>query len=176
APLRELAAAAEVPVQVVDWDSSWQLLSADALVSALATEGAEQVAARWTDRSDLPRPGVFLDVLYDPWPAPLARVVTALGGEVADGLEMLAHQADMQVRSMLGVESAPVGQMLAAARQAVSDRPWPAAASRQRPGSDCVTGPNVLVRQGKAVVKSRACADAPPSLAPDHEEVTHDPA
>lgn len=122
APLRELAAAAEVPVQVVDWDSSWQLLSADALVSALATEGAEQVAARWTDRSDLPRPGVFLDVLYDPWPAPLARVVTALGGEVADGLEMLAHQADMQVRSMLGVESAPVGQMLAAARQAVSDR------------------------------------------------------
>src|SRR5699024_6979604 len=35
---------------------------------------------------------------------------------------------------------------------------------------------NVLVRQSKAVVKSRACADAPSSLAPDHEEVTHDPA
>src|SRR5699024_2366089 len=83
------APAAEVRLRVVVWDSSWQLLAADALVSALATEGAEQVAARWTDRSDLPRPGVFLDVLYDPWPAPLARVVTALGGEVADGLEML---------------------------------------------------------------------------------------
>ncbi|HLS74343.1 MAG TPA: hypothetical protein VK046_11265, partial [Actinomycetaceae bacterium] len=122
APLRELAAAAEVPVQVVEWGSSWQLLSADVVVSALATEGAEQVAALWTDRSNLPRPGVFLDVLYDPWPAPLARVVTALGGEVADGLEMLAHQADLQVRSMLGVGSAPVAQMLAAARDVVSER------------------------------------------------------
>ena len=122
APLRELAAAADVRVQLVDWDSSWQLLSADAVVSAVAAEGAEHVAARWTDRSGLARPGVFLDVLYDPWPAPLARVVTALGGEVADGLEMLAHQADMQVRSMLGVGSAPVAQMLAAARQALADR------------------------------------------------------
>lgn len=122
APLRELATAADVPVQLVDWDSSWQLLSADAVVSALATEGAEHLAVRWTDCSGLPRPGVFLDVLYEPWPAPLARVVAGLGGEVADGLEMLAHQADMQVRSMLGVGSAPVAQMLAAARQAVSER------------------------------------------------------
>lgn len=123
APLQELAETAGVTTRLVDWDSCWQLLSADVLVSALATDGAEHLAGQWAHRSDLPRPAVFLDVLYDPWPAPLARVVSALDGEVADGLEMLAHQADMQVRSMLGVDAAPVAGMLSAARQAVADRP-----------------------------------------------------
>lgn len=120
-PLRELAGAAGVPVRVVDWEQSHRLLATDALISALATEGAEVVSQRWSDRSVAARPGVFLDVLYDPWPAPLAKVISARGGEVADGLEMLAHQAGMQVRSMLGVETAPVAEMLAAARRAIAD-------------------------------------------------------
>lgn len=120
-PLQEVAESAGVPTRVIDWEQSHQLLATGALISALATEGAGVVSRRWTDRSDLARPGVFLDVLYDPWPAPLAKVVAGMGGEVADGLEMLAHQADMQVRSMLGVDVAPVGEMLAAARRAIAD-------------------------------------------------------
>ena len=44
------------------------------------------------------------------------------GGEVADGLEMLAHQADMQLRSMLGIPAAPVAEMLAAARTELARR------------------------------------------------------
>src|SRR5699024_5417616 len=67
----------------------------------------------------LPRPGALLDVLYDPWPAPLAAVVASTGGEVADGLEMIAHQADMQLRSMLAIPAAPVPRRLAAARAAL---------------------------------------------------------
>jgi shikimate dehydrogenase len=65
---------------------------------------------------------VLLDVLYDPWPAPVAALVQRVGGEVADGLEMLAHPADMQVRSMLHVPSAPVVEMLAAARAELARR------------------------------------------------------
>lgn len=120
-PLRELAETAGAAVRVIDWEQSHQLLATDTLISALATEGAEAVSRRWADRSDLARPGVFLDVLYDPWPAPLAKVISARGGEVADGLEMLAHQAAMQVRSMLGVGTAPVAEMLGAARRAIAD-------------------------------------------------------
>lgn len=127
APLEEFAHARDVAVQRVDWARSREVLAADLVVSALAVEGAASVAADWTDgaqRDVAPGavPPVFLDVLYHPWPAPLAAVIEELGGEVADGLEMLAHQADQQVRSMLGVERAPVDAMLAAARRALAHR------------------------------------------------------
>jgi shikimate dehydrogenase len=117
APLEEYAARHGVAVRRIPWERHHEVLAADAAVSALAIDGAAAVAAQWRARSALPRPGVLLDVLYDPWPAPLAAVVSEAGGEVADGLEMLAHQADMQLRSMLGVAAAPVARMLAAARE-----------------------------------------------------------
>ena len=124
APLSELAAGAGAETLVIPWDRHHETLEADAVVSALAVAGARDVAARWMARGEehLPRPGVLLDVLYDPWPAPVAVIVQRAGGEVADGLEMLAHQADMQVRSMLRVPSAPVAVMLEAARTELSRR------------------------------------------------------
>lgn len=126
-PLEVLAAEHGVQVRRVAWEDNRQLLTADLVVSALAVPGAQAVAADWItggQRDTAPGavPGVFLDVLYDPWPAPLAGLVGALGGEVADGLEMLAHQADLQVRSMLGVERAPVRAMLEAARRELASR------------------------------------------------------
>lgn len=45
---------------------------------------------------------VLLDVVYDPWPSPLARVWSAAGGLVAPGWGMLLHQAEAQVRLMTG--------------------------------------------------------------------------
>lgn len=122
APLRELAEASGIAVAEVPWERSAELLDAEAVVSALAAEGAAAVAERWGGQGPLPRPGAFLDVLYEPWPAPLAALVTATGAPVADGLQMLAHQADMQVRSMLGVPEAPVEAMLAAARAELASR------------------------------------------------------
>src|SRR5699024_4972618 len=130
----------------VPWDRHHEVLEAETVVSALAIGGAEAVAAQWREIASLPRPEVLLDVLYDPWPAPIASVVAAAGGEGADGLEMLAHQADMQLRSMLGVPAAPVPRMLAAARQELSrttgDRRPPGcppprgSGSPARPGTD----------------------------------------
>jgi shikimate dehydrogenase len=54
-----------------------------------------------------------LDVLYAPWPTPLAQRVTAAGGRVIGGLEVLFWQASAQVELMTG-RPAPIGAMRAA--------------------------------------------------------------
>ncbi|MGW0035660.1 shikimate dehydrogenase [Gordonia sp. NPDC003376] len=43
-----------------------------------------------------------VDVIYDPWPTPLAAAVTAAGGRVVGGLVMLLHQAFGQVEQFTG--------------------------------------------------------------------------
>jgi shikimate dehydrogenase len=45
---------------------------------------------------------VLLDVIYDPWPTPLAVAVQSAGGRVISGLEMLLHQAFAQVEQFTG--------------------------------------------------------------------------
>ena len=122
APLSDLARAAGARVTVVPWGDAAQVLAADVVISALALEGATGLADAWhrTGVSDVP--AVFMDVLYDPWPAPLTCLLGAAGSEIADGLEMLAHQADMQLRSMLGIREAPRAEMLAAARAQLAGR------------------------------------------------------
>ena len=56
---------------------------------------------------------ILLDAIYDPWPTPLARAVSAAGGEVISGLQMLLHQAFSQVEQFTG-RPAPRQQMEAA--------------------------------------------------------------
>ena len=47
-------------------------------------------------------PGTLFDVLYDPWPTPLAAAWGAKGGTVLGGLDLLVHQAVLQVELMTG--------------------------------------------------------------------------
>jgi shikimate dehydrogenase len=54
-----------------------------------------------------------LDVLYAGWPTPLADHVTAAGGRVAGGLDVLFWQATVQVELMTGLP-APIEAMRAA--------------------------------------------------------------
>lgn len=121
-PLEELAREHGAAALSIPWERHHEVLAAEAVVSALAIDGARAVAVQWRGEPRLDLPTVLLDVLYNPWPAPIAAVVQEAGGEVADGLEMLAHQADMQLRSMLGIPAAPVPQMLAAARAELERR------------------------------------------------------
>jgi shikimate dehydrogenase len=51
-----------------------------------------------------------LDVLYAPWPTPLAERVTEAGGTVIGGIEVLFWQATAQVELMTGRE-APIAEM-----------------------------------------------------------------
>jgi shikimate dehydrogenase len=54
-----------------------------------------------------------LDVLYAPWPTPLAQAVESAGGTVIGGLEVLFWQATVQVELMTGLP-APIAEMRAA--------------------------------------------------------------
>jgi shikimate dehydrogenase len=62
-----------------------------------------------------------LDVLYAPWPTPLAQRVREVGGAVVDGLEVLFWQATEQVELMTG-RPAPIEAMRAALDAAVGPR------------------------------------------------------
>jgi shikimate dehydrogenase len=62
-----------------------------------------------------------LDVLYAPWPTPVAQRVMAVGGTVASGLEVLFWQATAQVELMTG-QPAPIGAMRGALDAAVAAR------------------------------------------------------
>jgi len=60
-----------------------------------------------------------LDVLYAPWPTPLARRVTEAGGTVVGGREVLFWQATVQVELMTG-RPAPIAAMRSALDAAVA--------------------------------------------------------
>jgi shikimate dehydrogenase len=81
--------------------------SAQVLVSTLPAD----VAAGYAD--DFAGVPVLLDAIYDPWPTPLAAAVSAAGGRVIGGLQMLLHQAFAQVEQFTG-QPAPRAAMEAA--------------------------------------------------------------
>ncbi|WP_092533615.1 shikimate dehydrogenase [Amycolatopsis arida] len=62
----------------------------------------------------------LLDVVYHPWPTPLAEAVDARGGRLATGLDMLLHQAFGQVELFTG-RPAPREAMRDALRAATGD-------------------------------------------------------
>src|SRR4051794_25507919 len=62
-----------------------------------------------------------LDVLYAPWPTPLAERVGDAGGKVISGLEVLFWQATAQVELMTG-QPAPIAEMRLALDAAVGTR------------------------------------------------------
>src|SRR5690606_10219943 len=66
------------------------------------------------------RPAALFDVLYDPWPTVLAARWSAYGGAVVGGLDLLVHQAVLQVEQMTGRSPAPLDAMRAAGEHALA--------------------------------------------------------
>jgi len=64
---------------------------------------------------------VVFEVRYDPWPTPIARAALEEGRTLVGGLDLLVHQAALQVRLMTGYD-APLAAMRAAGEQALADR------------------------------------------------------
>ena len=64
-------------------------------------------------------PGLLFDVVYSPWPTPLAAAWSARAGAVVGGLELLVEQAALQVELMTG-QKPPVDAMRAAGAGALS--------------------------------------------------------
>jgi shikimate dehydrogenase len=81
---------------------------ADILVSTVPSGGQSAQVLALAESA----PVVF-DVVYDPWPTPLASYAVGTGRLVVSGLDLLVHQASLQVRLMTG-RLGPLARMRAA--------------------------------------------------------------
>jgi shikimate dehydrogenase len=96
----------KVAVRTAPWSDAADALAAP-LVIATTPAGTADALAEVVPR----RPGVLFDVLYEPWPTPLAAAWAARGGTVVGGLDLLVHQAALQVELMTGRSPAPLEAM-----------------------------------------------------------------
>ncbi|MDQ6874077.1 MAG: shikimate dehydrogenase [Actinomycetota bacterium] len=106
---RELLAAADrlgVSVRLARWPAV--PVTATLVVSTVPRGAADLLVTHpWRAGTTV------IDVLYRPWPTPLARAAVQAGARVVGGRELLLHQAARQVRLMTGRE-APLAAMRAA--------------------------------------------------------------
>lgn len=90
-----------------DDDLAARAAASEVVVSTVPADGAAVLADALAHTTKL------VDVIYHPWPTPLAAAVSAGGGRVVGGLVMLLHQAFSQVEQFTG-RPAPREAMAAA--------------------------------------------------------------
>jgi shikimate dehydrogenase len=92
----------------------------DLLVSTVPAGAADF----YTERAGDPRarPSAVLDVVYSPWPTPLATAAEKSGAIVVSGFDLLLHQAARQVELMTGRRPAPLPPMRAAGQAELTRR------------------------------------------------------
>ncbi|WP_225635337.1 shikimate dehydrogenase [Streptomyces solaniscabiei] len=117
AEMRGWAERLDVDVRIADWAHAEQALHAPLVVATTPAGTTDALAAA------VPKmPGTLFDVLYDPWPTALAARWSAYGGAVVSGLDLLLHQAVLQVEQMTGRAPAPLGAMRKAGEHALAER------------------------------------------------------
>ncbi|MGF1343567.1 shikimate dehydrogenase [Streptomyces flavovirens] len=105
-----------VDVRTADWTDAALGLRAP-LVIATTPAGTTDTLAQAVPET----PGTLFDVLYEPWPTVLASRWTEAGAPVVGGLDLLVHQAVLQVEQMTG-RDAPLAVMRAAGEAALAAR------------------------------------------------------
>jgi shikimate dehydrogenase len=101
-----------VPLVVRSWDDADRAADAPLVISTAPKGAADSLAGVLPDHL-----GTLFDVVYDPWPTPLAAAWAARGGQVLGGLDLLIHQAVLQVELMTG-HPVPRQDVIAAMRSA----------------------------------------------------------
>lgn len=100
--LTAAATAAGAQLAVEPWSRAARALTAPLVVATTAAGATDHLAG------GLPaHVGTLFEVLYDPWPTPLAAAWARAGGQVVDGLDLLAHQGALQVGLMTGAPIRP---------------------------------------------------------------------
>ncbi|GGW50424.1 shikimate dehydrogenase [Streptomyces griseoloalbus] len=117
AEMRQWAERLDVAVRIADWDDAERALNAPLVVSTTPAGVTDTLA-----RAVPERPTALFDVLYDPWPTVLAARWSAYGGAVVSGLDLLVHQAVLQVEQMTGCSPAPLEAMRKAGERALAAR------------------------------------------------------
>ncbi|MEU0218844.1 shikimate dehydrogenase [Streptomyces sp. NPDC006265] len=115
--MRQWAERLGVAVRVADWADAEQALRAPLVISTTPAGVTDALA-----RSVPERPEALFEVLYDPWPTDLAARWSACGGAVVSGLDLLVHQAVLQVEQMTGLSPAPLDAMRKAGERALAAR------------------------------------------------------
>ncbi|MFD7867673.1 shikimate dehydrogenase [Streptomyces sp. NPDC059783] len=104
-------------VRIADWAEAAQALRAPLVVATTPAGATDGLAAAVPEH-----PGTLFDVLYEPWPTGLAAAWTARKGAVVGGLDLLVHQAVLQVEQMTGRAPAPLAAMRQAGERALAAR------------------------------------------------------
>lgn len=118
AEARAAAAAVGLPVRILPLaGAAAAVAAADVVISTLPPRAAdplaEELARLFAQRAEgQVRPGVLLDVAYDPWPSRIASAWQDAGGTVVPGLEMLIYQAVEQVRHFTGLGEAMPAEVI----------------------------------------------------------------
>lgn len=117
-----------VAVTTADWSEAAEALRAPLVVATTPAGSTDALAAAVPDS-----PGTLFDVLYEPWPTELAASWLRRGGELVGGLDLLVHQAVLQVELMTGVEQGPLEAMRRAGEEALAAR---GTAGAERPAGE----------------------------------------
>ena len=117
AALSDVARASGIELRVVGWDRA-ATGEADLVISAVPATAGESLAP-WIQA--WPAPAPLFDLVYAPWPTPLAAAAERAGAQVLGGLDLLVHQAVGQVALMTG-RQIDVAVLRAAGEAALTDR------------------------------------------------------
>lgn len=117
AQMREWGDRLGVEVGTEPWSAAGRAFDAPLVIATTPAGATDELAAAVPDR-----PGALFDVLYEPWPTALAAAWSARGGAVVNGLDLLVHQAVLQVELMTGRAPAPLAAMRAAGEAALAAR------------------------------------------------------
>ncbi|WP_055492872.1 shikimate dehydrogenase [Streptomyces sp. TP-A0356] len=117
AEMRQWGERLEIDVRTADWSDAERALRAPLVVATTPAGTTDALAAAAPER-----PATLFDVLYEPWPTALAARWSAYGGAVVGGLDLLVHQAVLQVEQMTGRAPAPLDAMRRAGEHALAAR------------------------------------------------------
>ncbi|MFG3359255.1 shikimate dehydrogenase [Streptomyces griseofuscus] len=117
AEMRQWGRRLDVDVRTADWSEAAEALRAPLVIATTPAGATDALAAAVPER-----PATLFDVLYEPWPTELAARWSMYGGAVVGGLDLLVHQAVLQVEQMTGHTPAPLDAMRRAGEQALAAR------------------------------------------------------
>jgi shikimate dehydrogenase len=98
-------------------DIAGHLGDVDLLISTIPASAQRDVVLALAEQA-----GAVFEVVYDPWPTPLAAYAIRAGLPLVSGLDLLVHQAALQFTQMTGVLPAPLETMRAAGEEALAQR------------------------------------------------------
>lgn len=117
AEMRQWGERLDIEVRTADWADAAEALRAPLVIATTPAGTTDELASAVPER-----PTTLFDVLYEPWPTELAARWSMFGGAVVSGLDLLVHQAVLQVEQMTGLAPAPLDAMRKAGEHALEAR------------------------------------------------------